>query len=79
MPLSWLSEAVLRRPRPGRAKVVGPAHSTRRWWRLSRAWQLVQDYEEACGHEHEFVMKMRTDAALSAQEAVVNEFGVTAS
>ena len=35
------------------------------WWRLSRAWDLLSDYEEQCKHSHSFVMKMRLDSAFN--------------
>lgn len=34
------------------------------WWRLKQVWKLLSDYESACGHKYEFVIKMRTDANL---------------
>ena len=39
------------------------------WWRLSRAWNLLVEYEQQCAYAHEgreykFVMKMRTDMNL---------------
>ena len=39
------------------------------WWRLSRAWSLLVEYEQKCelahaGQEYKFVMKMRTDMNL---------------
>mgnify|MGYP006078674339 FL=1 len=39
------------------------------WWRLSRAWNLLVEYEEKCAYAHEgkeykFIMKMRTDMNL---------------
>ena len=39
------------------------------WWRLSRAWNLLVEYEEQCAYAHEgqeykFIMKMRTDMNL---------------
>ena len=45
---------------------AGPADSKRaglmiQWWRLARAWKLVRNYEDQCGHTHEFVLKIRTD------------------
>jgi len=35
------------------------------WWRLSRAWDLLSDYENECKHSHSFVMKMRVDSAFN--------------
>lgn len=35
------------------------------WWRLSRAWDLLSQYENECQHSHSFVMKMRVDSAFN--------------